>query len=403
MEQILIATEQREVVTTQRDNGMETDKLREIAKIPLKKKRLPEQRKYQRHLWNMLFVELLLQKMQEKEQREVCFEGSIKKQQGEHIPCQLTVQRSQTEETVPLYRDKDGGRDSLELSLYCFESILWSQDYSGVAGNVRRTGMLALNRLVYEAGNIMQAYYAGQLDDTFLRVIYRQYCITHGAERKSLHGLGEVYECFARANARKAVQTNRNEGRKLIEECGLTWAGTTYYNSDYFYLYRKVRRHLQEITEEAALELDVPEVDFARVEQESRFCLDGGLSFHGVFEWIQMQNNYPSGQYGFRNLKLIPPENFIYIYRNGYSCSEEKGIKHLISKMKKYISEQEYENPLWRFLAVTDGNEYHNGGSYLLEPETDQEKIGCKQVMDFLANFRLYRIHGCVEILLWGD
>ena len=45
-----------------------------------------------------------------------------------------------------------------------------------------------------------------------------------------------LYEYFCRVNARKSVSRNEREGRRLIEECGLTWAGTTYYNSRYYYI-----------------------------------------------------------------------------------------------------------------------------------------------------------------------
>lgn len=412
---------------------MESEKLREVVKIPLKKKNLPEKRKYRRHLWNMLFIELLLQKLQEKEQQEAA-QGVILQEEGgtSATVCELTLQMDRQ------YLKGGGGipimgRDSLELSLYCFESMISCENYACLADSVKRAGKLASDRLLCEAGSIMQEYYDGRLDVMMLAVIYRRYCyacvdrqaypgeedFVRQAERtdsgdylgewtdsecKQDFGLAEVYECFARANARKAVQMNRYEGKRLVEECGLSWAGTTYYNSYYYYLCGKIKALLQKITDEIAEECGVADVNFDKMETGTRFCMDGGLSFHGVFEWTQMQNNFPSRQYGMKDKEKMPPENFIYLYRNGYSETEKKGVRCLKKKVKNFILDRAYDVELWRSFCVCGGREYHNGESYLLEQKRtgkEDEKM-YQQTMEFLDTFRLYRISGCVELLSVG-
>lgn len=395
---------------------MEAENLREITRIPLKKKNLPEKRKYRRHLWNMLFIELLLQKLQEKEEREAAETEIFMKDDAaapEIVSCEFTLQMRDNSGLKAVDGIRMMGRDSLELSLYCFESMLSCENYACLAGCVKRTGKLTSSRLLLEAGEIMQEYYTGHIDVVMLEVIIRQYtqrpavqCSGFNTEDALRLGadLCEIYECFSRANARKAVQMNRNEGKRLVEECGLSWAGTTYYNSCYYYICKEIQAMLQKMMDEAAEEYGIASINFERTEQETRFFMDGGLSFHGVFEWTQMQNNFPSRQYGLKNKGKEPPENFIYLYRNGYSEAEEKGIQRLERKMKKFVADRAYRTEVWRSLAVSGGREYHNGESYLLEEKRmGQEDAGLyRQAMKFLDVFRLYRISGCVELLSAG-
>ena len=248
------------------------------------------------------------------------------------------------------------------------------------------------------------------MDATLLSVFYRQYCLIYVRESKEKGAtekrkrLTEVYEYFARANARQAVQMNRREGRRLVEGSGLTWAGTTYYNADYYFEHKKVDELLQKITQEAAMELEIPCVDFEGAKKKNRFYLDGGISYHGVFTWMQMQNNFPSGQYGLRSLKKEPPENFIYLYRNGCCEAEKKGIRRLEMRLRNLAAGRNYGNELWRSYCTCSGNAYHNGRSYLLDwkRNSGEEEELYGKAMDFLDTFRLYRISGCVEILSVG-
>ncbi|MDD6058459.1 MAG: hypothetical protein PUB98_09430 [Clostridiales bacterium] len=388
---------------------MVAERLKRSERIEPKRKGIPERQQYRRHLWNMLFLEFLIGKLQERDfwdmEADLEVRADVEIIQGAEagigvgikIEAQPVARRKETYKSRErkLLSGSHGafppmGRDTLELSLFCFENMLCSENYMILAACVKRTESLIADRLFCEARRIMEDYYGGGVDLVTLEVIYRQYCL--------FGELSAVYECFARENARRAVLKNREEGKMLVEESGLSWAGTTYYNAAYYRQCQKVAERLREITLETAGERSIPAFDFEEAEEQSRFYADGGLTFHGVFEWLQRQNNFPAMHYGFQDKTKEPPECFLYLYRNGYDVWEEQGVFRLKEKLTEMFDGMACEEKLEKSFRISGGTDYHNGESYLL-----QEEEGFRgQIMDFLRNFRLFRVCGCVELLFAG-
>lgn len=381
---------------------MERQAIKKVSSIPAKKHSIPERQKYRRHLWNMLFVEILLQKLQEKEQFDAqkmeyvdnTFAGTEKKE----IVMELHV--ANEESGLCAARSRQMGRDSLELSLYCFEQWLCCNTYDCVAQAVFRTSKIAENRLIGEAGAVLKEYYSGSMDEAMLMAIYQQYCLTLIAEKQG-DGMKEVYECFARANAKCAAQKNRLEGKRFVEESGLSWAGTTYYHALYYYMAKQIQEKLLEVVNETGMEAKLPPLQGDVLDAQNRFVQIGGITFHSVFTWLQYQDNFPLGQYGLRDNKKIPPKNFLYVYRNGYGKNEKNGVLRLKKNIKKMLQKTGAENEICRIACIQGGNAYHNGSSYLLKQKkkgNDNEKMVDAKI-NFVSNFRLYRICGCMELV----
>lgn len=372
---------------------VETERIREIAEISEEKDKLLEKQRYRRHLWQLFFLEFLLIKLQEKEESEETFaEFPARGENSRKIAVSAKLPGEATE--APFH---GMGRDSLELTLNYLEDLIACGNYAFLVSCVRRTCNLAGSQLLVDAGNMMGEYYAGNIGDRMLKVLFLQYCYAHlgsGTE------IGELYECFARANARKSVQANQNEGRMQVEACGLAWAGTTYYNADYYFMWEKVQKLLQQLCARVAEEYGMTQPNPTEIEKKSRFRLDGGLDFHGVFEWIQRQNNFPSEQYGLKDKKKRPPQKLIYLYRNGYSAAEEKGICGLLHTVGGRTQEWPGDEPFCQNVCIPESREYHNGMSFLPDRMNDGERMEYAGAVEFIKNFRLYRISGCVELLI---
>lgn len=359
--------------------------------------------------WSVRFLELLVQEFEE-EEKEKQNSGNKKERHGkapaaseDGYDCRIVIKG---EEDVPL------DWDSFEVTRDFTEPVLTSELYEEIIDSVKSVGNWQANILYKIANAIMQDYYTKVLGERAVGELFLgcyQKCteknkqITVSKERcKEI--LEILYEFFSRVNARKSVAANEREGRALVEKSGLLWAGTTYYNSIYYYDCAKVQRLLQGKCREIIKKQGLGDISFEEIEQGTQFKHAGGLTFHSMFVWVQQKDNHPSKQYGMRDLQRMPPKHFVYLYRNHCADSEHTGICALEHKMKNIC--QERKTQLWRSFILEDGRDYHNGMSYLLEGSLmdDEDETSYSEAMRFLQNFILFRIEGCVEyLLLWKE
>lgn len=300
------------------------------------------------------------------------------------------------------------GWDTLELS-EPGEEALACEKYEDIIGAVRLVGNWKSNVLYLISNAIMRDYYDGKLGERGVGELFGvcyQKCIerkdhTLAPAKKQYEILSTIYEYFSRANARGSVLANEREGRALVEGCGLFWAGTTYYNAEYFYLCAEMQRRFQALCNGISAECGLEELAFEQIQRRTQFYTVGGIDYNGVFVWVQRKDNEPDNQYGMKEQSLMPPRHFIYLYRNHYSERERAGIRFLGQRMREETAQKSSGRRLWREFTVQDGREYHNGMSYLLEGSLvdEQDEQMYKEALCFLQNFRLYRVDGCVELL----
>lgn len=311
-------------------------------------------------------------------------------------------------ETVNQSRER---RDTLEISAVWEDQVFLSENYDDISANVRSVGIWNTEAVYEIANETMQKYYEGVFDKVtvgdlfcscYLKCIAQtEYSDSYGQSKLEI--LGKIYEYFCRANARKSVAQNEREGKRLVEQCGLTWAGTTYYDSRYYYKCIEMQRNLGMLCDEICDEWGMRGLEFGELESHSRFRPVGGMRFHGVFVWAQMKDNYPCNQYGLKDERMEPPEHFVYLYRNHLREEERKAVERLGACLKENAMQNGFgeERRLWRSFLLCGDRDYHNGMSYLLEGSLQSardEKLYC-DAMDFLGNFRLYRVNGCAEYL----
>lgn len=380
---------------------MEMQKVKGISRTSAGSGNYKKSRNEKRKQWSIQFIELLLQEFDGEDRAETqersVFSGSQTEEDWEY-DCRIVAKG---EEPIPL------DWDSFEMTTDWTEPVLASEIYEDIIDSVKKIGNWKANILYKIANAVMKDYYEGVLNKEAVgELFYECYvkCVEKNkqiaaSEQKQYEVLRTLYEYFSRVNARKSVAQNEGEGRELVEMCGLSWAGTTYYNSKYYYIWDEMQQQLRNVCNEISEAERLAEVIFEELDRETQFLRVGGLSFHSVFVWVQQKDNHPGNQYGMKELKRVPPKKFQYLYRNHFAENERNGIKVLGEQMKKLADGA--EKYLWRSFTLGDGRDYHNGMSYLLEGSImeEQEEAVYGAAMGFLQNFVLYRVSGCVEFL----
>lgn len=217
------------------------------------------------------------------------------------------------------------------------------------------------NRMFYEAYEVMDDYYSGKLSCDEVKHIFKEYfyhsmgttseCREEGgaegvrfssnyAKQFTTSCLAGLYEYFSRANTRNACSRNMQEGKELMESNGMNWNGTYYYNSDWYYACEEMQELFRETANELADEYGAEHVDFKYVEQNTRFTLDGGITYNGVWDSMEWQINHDRAIGGsFLDKNMAPPKGFVYCstaYWDGRDNLE--GIRDNIKNTKTIYS-----------------------------------------------------------------
>lgn len=390
------------------DAVMEFQKVKAVEKTGVAGRKSKKTRKERDAQWSVRFLEVLVREFEEEEREKQNPEKKKEHRENasgiseEEYDCRIVVKG---EEEVPI------DWDSFEVTRDFTEPVLTSELYEDIIDCVKMIGNWQASILYKIANAIMQDYYTKALGERAVGELFLgcyQKCteknkqIVLPKERRE-EILATLYEFFSRANARKSVAANEREGRAFVEKSGLSWAGTTYYNSLYYYEYAKMQHIFQKKCREIVKKQGLAEVPFEKIEQTTQFKQAGGLTYHRMFVWIQQKDNHPASQYGMRNLQSVPPRHFIYLYRNHCADSEHMGISVLECKVRSNCREKKH---LWRSFILEDGRDYHNGMSYLLEGSLidEEDETLYSEAMRFLQNFILFRVEGCVEyLLLWKE
>ena len=404
-----------------RGRQMYVEEVKRVHRVSTRKDKFRERERYRRSFWGTVFLELVLEKMSEE---EFDFENEEEKQQETKRPVKRRPTPAPQPKRVSFQLEKGTGKRKFhwelpkrkeESFLECERVLFWasgdfleiaarperflehSENYGELVSFMRQIGVVATNQLFLESNEILRKYYDGAVEKFYVERAFYRYC------REKIKGkedspffiydtLTETYEYFLHANVQNAVRCNNEEGKHFAMQSGISWAGSSYYHAKYYYKALEMEELFEKICTELAEEYDTDVPDFAVLKEENQFQMDGGLTFHGAWVWAQSQNNYPAAEYGLRVMEAKPPEGFLYFYRDYFNNGQYRTFE--ILKMK--ICEMLAQNPADErefYTFTVEEKEYHNGLSYLLEQKISKEN------WEFLANFRLHRTAGCMEIL----
>lgn len=236
-------------------------------------------------------------------------------------------------------------KDCVQLSMQSYTISATADNYEEVRSMLKaQSGGKIIspgNRFFSETYDIMRDYYEGKISSDEVKTIFREYVyhefgrpegipdtseaqesgevtgtsasMSTYEKRRFTGWLSGLYEYFSRANTRNACIQNMQEGKALMEENGINWNGTYYYNSDWYYACEEMQKMFQETANELTEEYGAEQVDFTYVEQHTRFTLDGGITYNGVWDSMEWQINRDRAIGGsFWDVSLAPPKNFVY-------------------------------------------------------------------------------------------
>ncbi len=307
-------------------------------------------------------------------------------------------------------------KDCVELSVDSYKISADADNYEEVKNMLKtqtRSRIAPLeNRMFYETYEVMQDYYDGKLSRDEVKDIFKEYFYHYmGTTAKDVESkekpeavlrtgdgtalatryLAGLYEHFSRANTRNACAQNRKEGAELMEHNGVSPNGSIYYNADWYYACEKMQELFRDTADELADEYGVEHVDYKYVEENTRFTLDGGITYNGVWSADVWQRNVQEVvNIGMIDENMAPPRGFVYCSSN-YAWNgkgDMEGIKEEIMDRRKG-----YSSMMFLMASVYPTK---IGGSLLLDPKyydsssqwKDDDIYG--KGITFLSNFNIH-------------
>ena len=208
-------------------------------------------------------------------------------------------------------------------------SALPSENYNDI--NKQVTGLPAsvftdqfgydMQKSIY---NCMADYYAGKISQsdvedyfgeccTSMRIYRTQMRQTTGTnEEDNQQIVSQMYEIFAKQNARAAQNANYNEGLVMNEAYGGRSDDWVYYNSDYYYQCEETKELLRNAAGNMTDKWEIPAIDTEEIEKNSVYTIDGGFDFNSMWN-ISYRNQ--KGIASMEDESLVPPENFRFFYK----------------------------------------------------------------------------------------
>ena len=326
---------------------------------------------------------------------------------------------------VKTYAYKDGKgqeitynlKDCLQLSLDSYEIPVGSETYEALKNHMKPLGAaymsLPSNKLFYETYDVMTDFYDGKLGRDEVKNIFKEYFYHSGGRAFATDRLAGLYEYFSRANTRCACLQNEKEGKELLESKGLSWRGSYYYNADWYWACEDMQELFRETANELADEYGVEHVDFEAVEKNTKFKLDGGITYNGVWSSKVWQSNYTGNRVGnLLDTNVVPPKGFVYC---NCAAPEEKQTgrsgaptpESMEEAVKKLNGNKKYAKYL--FCMVMGSYEPTSGSKFLDKKNkifsgSEEEKSLYQNALDFLKNFNIsYRRSNRLEFIKMGE
>lgn len=208
--------------------------------------------------------------------------------------------------------------------------------------------------LFYATTSLMKDFYSGEIsEDDVKKQIYdyvKQYADgslgkdDHSSKVKVSAVMSDLYEYLSRANTRQAVNANQDAASEYWKSTGAketetdrysSVKGTVYYDSKYYKQCENMQNLIRNTLDEIADQNGASRVEYETVEKNTKFIVDGGLSFNGVWNVCQYQTNFywmdHENTTDVVDRDFVPPDDFVYAYTN---LITEKSAKSLLEYIK---------------------------------------------------------------------
>lgn len=167
----------------------------------------------------------------------------------------------------------------------------------------------------FYAGKISQSDVKDYLEEccVSMRIYRTQQCQTSGHNIEDNQQIvGQVYEIFAKMNARAARHANYEEGLAENQAYGGRSDDWVYYNSDYYYQCEETKELLQQAALYVTDKWEIPAIDTEEIEKNTAYTLDGGLDFNSGWNW-EYRNQVANGS--MEDESVVPPKDFKLFFK----------------------------------------------------------------------------------------
>lgn len=288
-----------------------------------------------------------------------------------------------------------------------------SPEYETICGQMRSIesfGSASLgNQLFYDANEIMYDYYDGKLTEEDVKKFFKDYLYNSVGEveenntyqqKQVTANLSRIYEMFTRGNVRNAVNQNQKEGQNFLKEHSLDGNNEFYYNAKWYWKSEEMQQLFQETANEIVEEYGAEKVDFEAVIENSKYTLEGGLSYNAVWNWRQWGTSYTTAQNNADILEedFVPPKDFIYCSGNMYSSPKEM----LVEDDMNVLVGKEESNSIFQY--IFEQNSSHFFESLLLNKKLwneDSTKEDYVRASEILKKFHMEHYRNNRFEFLW--
>ncbi len=235
----------------------------------------------------------------------------------------------------------------------------------------------------------MSDFYAGRIDKRELDQYFSDCCTemrkyqvqkhwsTGNVDEDNRKIISEVYEIFAKENARAARRANYDEGAKLNAEYGYRNYDWVYYNADYYYQCADVRESLGTMANEIAQKWGSGSIDTEEIEKNSDLTLDGGFDFNSGWNFSYRNQ---VGRASMADESLQPPRDFRFFYKEDVDN---------VSKMDMWINGRKYEKDI-PFYITPDSLEGQLFQADEIWKEHDEQIDNVRGYSDFMSHLSLF-------------
>ena len=243
----------------------------------------------------------------------------------------------------------------------------------------------------------MTDFYAGKVSRDELNSYFEECCTSMRTYRTSQHQtsgtneadntqiVSEMYEVFAKENARAASQANYQEGKALNEKYySDSHSDWTYYNSDYYYQCNETNAALRESVKQMIEKWDLDEIDCDKIEANSSLTLDGGFDFNSTWNF-EFRNQ--AGRSSLAKESAIPPENFKMFFKEQVTSFTEDNKFN--GNLKITIGENNYDLKV-PFQTLRTGSEGEICNVWDLMEDYYPKSEDTSKVKNFLGNMSVF-------------
>ena len=243
----------------------------------------------------------------------------------------------------------------------------------------------------------MTDFYAGKVSRDELNSYFEECCTSMRTYRTSQHQtsgtneadnaqiVSEMYEVFAKENARAASQANYQEGKALNEKYySDSHSDWTYYNSDYYYQCNETNAALRESVQQMTDKWKLGEIDCDKIEANSSLTLDGGFDFNSTWNF-EFRNQ--AGRSSLAKESAIPPENFKMFFKEQVTSFTEDNKFN--GNLKITIGENNYDLKV-PFQTLRTGSEGEICNVWDLMEDYYPKSEDTSKVKNFLGNMSVF-------------